>query len=94
MDKITQILEIVVRCKYFEEGVHIKNPNKNSYQDGLGRTTQIVDHVVKVHIFIWDKRKFQINEYSDTCILMILLSDHHITTYQSHIGVGLRELAT
>jgi hypothetical protein len=26
MDKITQILENVVRCKYFEAGVHIKNP--------------------------------------------------------------------
>ena len=38
MDKITQMLENVVRCKYFEAGVHIKNPMKNSYQDGLGRT--------------------------------------------------------
>ena len=46
MDKITQILENVVRCKYFEAGVHIKNPIKNSYQDGLGRTTQTLDHVV------------------------------------------------
>ena len=36
MDKITQILENVVRCKYFEADVHIKNPIKNSYQDGLG----------------------------------------------------------
>ena len=26
MDKITQILQNVVRCKYFEAGVHIKNP--------------------------------------------------------------------
>ena len=43
MDKITQILENVVRCKYFEAGVHIKNPIKNSYQDGLGRTTQTLD---------------------------------------------------
>jgi hypothetical protein len=66
MDKITQILENVVRCKYFEAGVHIKNPIKNSYQDGLGRTTQTLDHVVVVHILIWDKRKSQINEYSDT----------------------------
>ena len=40
MDKITQILENVVRCKYFEAGAHIKNPAKNSYQDGLGRMTQ------------------------------------------------------
>ena len=36
-----------------------------SYQDGLGRTTQTLDHVVVVHILIWDKRKSQINEYSD-----------------------------
>ena len=65
MDKITQILENVVRCKYFEAGVHIKNPIKISYQDGLGRTTQTLDHVVAVHILLWDKRKSQINEYSD-----------------------------
>jgi hypothetical protein len=52
MDKITQILENVVRCKYFEAGVHIKNPIKNSYQDGLGRTTQTLDHVVVVYILI------------------------------------------
>ena len=39
MDKITQILENhVVRCKYFEAGVHINNPIKDSYKDGLGRT--------------------------------------------------------
>jgi hypothetical protein len=50
MDKITQILENVVRC--FEAGVHIKNPIKNSYQDGLGRTTQTLGHVVVVHILI------------------------------------------
>jgi hypothetical protein len=52
MDKITQILENVVRCKYFGAGVHIENPIKNSYQDGLGRTTQTLDHVVVVHILI------------------------------------------
>jgi hypothetical protein len=52
MDKITQILENVVRCKYFEAGVHIKNPIKNSCQDGLGRMTQTLDHVVVVHILI------------------------------------------
>jgi hypothetical protein len=62
---MTQILENVVRCKYIDTGVHIKNPIKNSYQDGLGRTTQTLDHVVVVHILIWDKRKSQINEYSD-----------------------------
>jgi hypothetical protein len=52
MDKITQILENVVRCKYFEAGVHIMKPIKNSYQDGLGRTTQTLDHAVVVHILI------------------------------------------
>ena len=65
MDTITQILENVVRCKYLEAGVHIKNPIKNSYQDGLGRTTQTLEHVIMVHILIWDKRKSQPNEYSD-----------------------------
>ena len=50
MDKITQILENVVKGKYFEAGVHIKNPFKNSYQDGLGRMTQTLDRVVVVHI--------------------------------------------
>jgi hypothetical protein len=37
-------------------------------QDGLGRTTQTLDHVVVVHVLIWDKRKSQINEYSDMTI--------------------------
>jgi len=58
-------LENVVRCKYFEADVHIKNTIKNSYQDGLRRTTQTLDHVVVVHILIWDKRKSQINKYND-----------------------------
>ena len=48
----SQILENVVRCKYFEAGVHIKNSIKNSYQDGLGRTTHTLDHVVVVHILM------------------------------------------
>jgi hypothetical protein len=61
MDKITQILENVVRCEYFEAGVRIKNPTKNSYQDDLGRTTQTLDHVVVVHILIGAP----INEYND-----------------------------
>jgi hypothetical protein len=69
MDKITHILENVVRCKCFEAGIPIKNPIKNSYQDGLGRTTQTLDHVVVVHILIWDKRKSQINEYSDSKVV-------------------------
>ena len=65
MDKITQKLQNVVRCKYFEAGVHIKNPIKNSHQDSLGRTTQTLNHVVVVHTLIRDKRKSQINEYSE-----------------------------
>ena len=81
MDKITQILENVVRCKYFEAGVHIKNPIKNSYQDGLGRTTQTLDHVVVVHILIWDKRKSQINEYSDIKLKIIVNKQPYITIY-------------
>jgi hypothetical protein len=52
MNKITQILENVVRCKYFEAGVHIKNPIKSSYKDDLGRVTQTLGHVVVVHILI------------------------------------------
>ena len=68
MDKIAHILENVVRCKYFEAGVRIKNPIKNSYQDGLGRMTQTLDHVFVVHILIWDKRESQINEYFDTTV--------------------------
>jgi hypothetical protein len=69
MDRITQILENVVRCKYFEAGVHIKNPIKNSYQDGLGRTTQTLDHVINCgpYTYLRVKRKSQINEYSDGC---------------------------
>ena len=39
------ILENVVRCKHFEAGVHTKSPINNSYEDGLGRTTQTLDHV-------------------------------------------------
>ena len=52
MDKITQILENVVRCKYCEAGAHTQNPIKNSYEDGLRRTTQTLDLVVVVHILI------------------------------------------
>ena len=49
------------------------------YQDGLGRTTQTLDHVVVVHILIWDKRKSPINEYSEHSTIwelwMIMCSD-------------------
>jgi hypothetical protein len=78
MYKITQILENVVRCKYFEACVHIKNPIKNSYQDGLGRTTQTLDHVVMVHILIWEKRSSPFNEYNDIYIFYIPTLDAHI----------------
>jgi hypothetical protein len=74
MDKINKILENVVRCKYFEAGVHIKNPIKNSYQDGLGRTTQTLDHVVVIHILILDKRESQIKEYSDVGVIRFVFS--------------------
>ena len=52
MDKITYILENVVRCMYLEAGVHIKNSIKISYQDSLGRTTQTLDHVVVFNVLI------------------------------------------
>ena len=35
-----------------EASVHIKNPIKDLYQDGLGRTTQTFDHVVLIHTLI------------------------------------------
>ena len=41
MDKTTKKLENVEKGKYFE-----------AYQDGLGRTTQTLDHVVVVHRLI------------------------------------------
>ena len=40
------IWENDVRCYSFEACVHIKNRIKNSYEDGLGRTIQILDHIV------------------------------------------------
>ena len=82
MDKITQILENVVRCKHFEAGVHVKNSIKNSYQDGLGRTTQTLDHVVVVHILIWDKRKSQINKYSDKSVCSYIEPCHMPLKYR------------
>ena len=74
MDKITQILEIVVRCKYFEAGVHIKDPMKNSYQDGLGGKTPNIRPCCCGPYIFWDKRRSQINEYSDftICVEFIL----------------------
>jgi hypothetical protein len=60
MDKITQILENIVRCKYFEAGVHIKNPIKNSYQDGLGRTTQSLGHVCGPYINLRQEKNLKL----------------------------------
>lgn len=37
-------MDNVVKWKYFEADVHLKNPIDNLYQDGL------CDHVVVVHI--------------------------------------------
>ena len=55
----------VVKCKYFRAGLDIMNPFDISCRDGLGRTTQRLDHVVVFHILSMDKIKFQINEYND-----------------------------
>jgi hypothetical protein len=52
MDKQHKILGYSVRCKYIEAGVHIRNPIKNSYQNGLGGTTPTLGDVVGVHILI------------------------------------------
>ena len=77
----------VVRCKYFEAGAHNKNPTKNSYQDGLGRTTQTLDHVVVIHTLIWDKKKSQINEYSDKSHVSWTLI-HFTTTHVYKFGAS------
>jgi hypothetical protein len=87
MDKITRILENVVRYKYFEAGVHINNPIKNSYQDGLGRTTQTLDPVVVVHILIWDKRKSQINEYNDIDENWLMKGGHFCMVFVDNITI-------
>jgi hypothetical protein len=34
--------------------VFISRTQLRTHQDGLGRTTQTLDHVVVVHILIWD----------------------------------------
>jgi hypothetical protein len=39
------ILKNVVICKHFEAGVDSKRPTNNSYEDGLGRKTQTLNHV-------------------------------------------------
>jgi hypothetical protein len=61
-----------------------------SYQDGLSRTTQTLDHVVVVHILIWDKRKSQINEYSDLISwnLFHKFSDERFLVIELHGSCG------
>jgi hypothetical protein len=77
MDKNTQILEIVVRCKYFEADVHITNPIKNSYQDGLGRTTS----KRRVDEELWERghlpTRAKLSFISD-CVQNIEIVDHII----------------
>ena len=86
MDKYTQMLENVVRCKYFEAGVYIKNPINNLYQDGLGRTTQTIDHVVVVRILNSDKRKSQTKECSDlTKVKAVMYYVNGYEVYQAFV---------
>lgn len=40
----------------------------NSDKAGLGGTTQTLGHVLWVHILMTSKKKFQINEYSDSTV--------------------------
>ncbi len=54
MDKFTQILENVVRCKYVQAGVHNKRSPKNSYRDGLGfRGTYVLETIEGVPPNYW-----------------------------------------
>jgi hypothetical protein len=65
MDKIRQILKIVVNWLHFEAVPHIKNQIKNSDEADLGGAADTLGHVLWVHILMTDKNKFQINDYSD-----------------------------
>ena len=60
---------------------------RHSYQDGLGRTTQTLDHVVGVHISIWDKRKSQINEYRNTVRRMDKSAPLHCEAHRGGVTV-------
>ena len=51
---------------------------KNPFQDGLGRTTQTLDHVVVVHILMGDNRKSQINSYSDISVMFYFVIDENL----------------
>ena len=60
---------ICCELQKFEAGVHSRTQLRNESQDGLGRVTQTLDHVVVVHILIQDKTKYQINECSDSMFI-------------------------
>jgi hypothetical protein len=51
---------------------------KNPFQDGLGRTTQTLDHVVVVHILMGDNRKSEINSYSDISVMFYFVIDENL----------------
>ena len=52
MDRFTHILENVARCKYFEAVFISITQLRTHIKMCLRRTTQILDHVVVVHILI------------------------------------------
>ena len=58
--------------------VYIMTLIKNPFQDGLGRTTQTLYHVVVVHILIGDNGKSQINEYSDISVMFYFVNDENL----------------
>ena len=52
--------------------------------------TQTLDHVVVVHILIWDKRKSQIKKYSDNAIYTTTMQDHLLHTASWTIDLPLK----
>jgi hypothetical protein len=48
-----------------------------TFQEGLGRTTQTLYHVVVVHILIRDNGKSQINEYSYISVMFYVVNDEN-----------------
>jgi hypothetical protein len=50
---------------------------KNPFQDGLGRMTQRLYHVVVIHIIIRDNGKSQINQYSDISVMFYVVNDEN-----------------
>jgi len=51
---------------------------KNPFQDGLGRTTQTLYHVLVVHILIRNNGKSQINEYNDISVMFYFVIDENL----------------